>query len=492
MRRFATLFTGLLLLTACSFPFLYDLDRFPIFQWDEARYANNSLEMFLHGDFLNVRMEGEIDTWNFKPPLVLWLQVLCMKVLGPGEWAVRLPSALAGLTIVALMFWFCATVLKSRTAGIMSALFFVASGGFISPHVARSGDLDAVLTFFLFAYALLFIRYLFDKRPPGKTFVLLAILVICAFLCKGIPGFFMLPFLFVISFLHDNWRKVFLHRSLYWSAVTILLAGAGYYWLRELSAPGYWELLKASEFNRFSGKGVEWHRQPFDFYYRNFIELKRFYPLVYFLPLTLSVFWTTQSAQTRRFYLYCLIVATGYFLFISYPPVKLEWYDAPLYPFFALMLGLATTKGVGWLARKANFGKKPPVIFTVSLLLTLLLCATSYRHIHEKIQYAPQKMSVWEIEGTCMKQLRDARPEERQYTVFKQVNHPEHLDQVRFYQKAWGRRFGYRIDVKDNPSQLLANEKVLVCRPEMLDFVRQHFQYETLFETEQGRLLLLK
>lgn len=492
MRRYATLFTGLLLLAVCSFPFLYGLGQFPIFQWDEARYANNSLEIYLYGDFLNVRIEGEIDTWNFKPPLVLWLQVMCMKVLGPGEWAVRLPSALAGLAIVTMIFWFCAAVLKSRSAGVISALYFVAAGGFISPHVARSGDLDAVLAFFLFAYTLLFICYLFNNRPPGKTFALLAILVICAFLCKGIPGFFMLPFLFAISLLHGNWRKVFPHRSLYLSALAVVLASAGYYWLREQAAPGYWELLKASEFNRFTGKGVEWHRQPFDFYYRNFIDLKRFDPLVYFLPLTLLVFWAAQTAQTRKFFLYCLLITSGYFLFISFPPVKLEWYDAPLYPFFAMMLGLATTEGVGWLARKLDFGKKSQFVFAGFLLLTVLFCAKSYRHIWEKIQYAPQKMSVWEIEGTFIRQLRDARPEERQYTVFKQVSHPEHLDQVRFYQKAWGWRFGYRIGIKGDSKQLAPNEKVLVCRPEMLDSVRLYFQYETLFETGQGRLLLLK
>lgn len=492
MRRYATLLTGLLLLAACSIPFFYDLDKFPIFQWDEARYANNSLEMYLHGDYLNVRMGGAVDTWNFKPPLVLWLQALSMKVFGPGEWAVRLPSALAGVCIAGMLFWFCATTLQSRSAGVVSALFFAASGGFAGPHVGRSGDLDAVLALFLFASALLFFRYLFDDRPPGRIFPGLGLLVVCAFLCKGIPGFFFLPFLFIISLLHGNWRKVLPHRSLYLSAIGVVLICAGYYGLRELSHPGYWELLKKSEFNRFTGKGVEWHKQPFDFYYRNFIDLKRFFPLVFFLPLTISVFWTAGSTLVRRTYLYSLIVAAGYFAFISYPPVKLEWYDAPLYPFFALLLGLSVTEGVGWVARKLNVRPMPVTLPGICVLLTLLLCAKSYGDIWQKIRYGPPKMSIWEVEGVFMKQLRGALPEERRYSILKKADHPEHLDQVRFYQKAWGVASGYQIEVKSGWRQLSAGEKVLVCRPELLDSVGRYFPYAILFETEQGRFVQLK
>jgi hypothetical protein len=97
-----------------------------------------------------------------------------------------------------------------------------------------------------------------------------------------------------------------------------------------------------------------------------------------------------------------------------------------------------------------------------------------------------------ELEGTFLRQLRDALPEEQRYTILKKVSHPEHLDQVRFYQKAWGWRSNFQIDIKDDPSQLALNEKVVVCRHELLDLLKQHFQYDVLFETEQGQLLRLK
>ena len=65
---------GGLVIGLVAFFFFYDLGQFPIFQWDEARYANNSIEVLTLGNWFNFTMDGLVDTWNFKPPLVLWLQ----------------------------------------------------------------------------------------------------------------------------------------------------------------------------------------------------------------------------------------------------------------------------------------------------------------------------------------------------------------------------------------------------------------------------------
>ncbi|HNL40546.1 MAG TPA: hypothetical protein PKH43_15450, partial [Saprospiraceae bacterium] len=65
---------GIAVALLAAYPFFHDLGKFPVFQWDEARYANNSVEIVQNGHWLDFRMDGEIDRWNFKPPLVLWLQ----------------------------------------------------------------------------------------------------------------------------------------------------------------------------------------------------------------------------------------------------------------------------------------------------------------------------------------------------------------------------------------------------------------------------------
>ncbi|HOY05334.1 MAG TPA: glycosyltransferase family 39 protein [Saprospiraceae bacterium] len=483
-----TIFTwiaGAVLLAFAILFFCYDLGKFPILQWDEARYVNNSVEIMRNGHWLDFRMDGQIDTWNFKPPLVLWLQVFSMKLWGATEWGVRFPTALAGIGIVLLLFWFGVRVLRSPLAGLVSGLFFLASGGFIGPHMGRTADLDAVQTFFITLYSLVFIRYLLEGGNARRYFALLGTLVVLSFLCKGMPGLLILPYLFIISLLHGNYKKVFPVREVYVFAAMAVLMCAGYYVLRDWSDPGYWQLVKKSEFNRFSGKGVEWHVQPPLFYVENFIASKRYYPLLYLLPFTLAGFAFIRQQPLRRMFLYCWIIVAGYLTFISIPPVKLEWYDAPLYPFFALIFGIAVSEGASRIAERL----KMQAIVPIALALTLAICGSSYRRIWEKIHYAPEKMSDFEWEGVFVRQLQEAHPDWLDYVILKQVKHPEHLDQAKFYQKTFEYRFSAPVTVESDLQKIHAGQKILVSQPALSDSIRTRFPASTVdFETAYGKL----
>lgn len=482
-----TIFTwaaGAALLFFAALFFCYDLGKFPILQWDEARYVNNSVEILQNGHWLDFRMDGQIDTWNFKPPLVLWLQVLSMKWWGATEWGVRFPTVLAGIGIVGVLFWFGVSVLRSSLAGLVAGLFFLASGGFIGPHMGRTADLDAVQTFFITLYSLIFIRYLLDGGSPRKTFAALGLLVVTSFLCKGMPGLLILPYLFVISLLHGNYRKVFFNREVYIFGAMALLLCASYYILRDMNHPGYWELVKKSEFNRFSGKGVEWHVQPPLFYLENFVVSKRYFPLIYLLPLTLGAYFFMDSQRLRRVFTYAWIIVTGYLVFISIPPVKLEWYDAPLYPFFALIFGIAVSEGANRLVRRSRLPALLP-----ALALTLACCYLPWRHIWQKIHYAPEKMSDFEWEGVFIRQLQEAHPDWLDYVILKQVKHPEHLDQVKFYQKTFQQRFGASVQVESEWRNIRSGQRVLVSQPALSDSIRGRFPAATVqFETAYGKL----
>jgi 4-amino-4-deoxy-L-arabinose transferase-like glycosyltransferase len=487
------LFAGLAFVLLAAVPFFYDLGAFPIFQWDEARYVNNALEMRATGDPWIVRMDGAVDTWNFKPPLVLWLQALSMSVFGPTEWAARLPSALAGLGIVALLYWFCYRVLGTLLAGATSTLFFLASWGFLAPHTGRTADLDAVQTFFLVAYALLFLRFLLAGGRAARVFPAMGALVVAAFLCKGLPGFFYLPFLVLIALLPSNFPRLWREPALYASAAGAIALCVAYYAVRAWQDPAYWQLLRASEFNRFSGKGVEWHVQPFGFYRRNFSELQRFYPLVWYLLLTPVAYFAARTARIRRAVLYFAILAAGHFLLISATPVKLQWYDAPLYPLFALLLGLTVSEGLAWLWSRPAFAR-PPAAWRVpvSLALTVVLCLPAYRYIARQVRYTPDKMSDWEYEGVLFRRLREQFPQWRHYTVLRRVSHEEHLDAIKFYRRSYGERFGYAIAVVDDPVSLASGDTVMVCREAdriRLDSARA---YRLLYEEAAGRVVVMQ
>ena len=67
----------------CCFPIFYRLDTLPIRQWDEARNAVSAIEMLQNKNYLIRYFGGQPDYFDVKPPLLIWLQVLTIKIFGP-------------------------------------------------------------------------------------------------------------------------------------------------------------------------------------------------------------------------------------------------------------------------------------------------------------------------------------------------------------------------------------------------------------------------
>ena len=90
--------TGLvILLIIASIPLFLHLHVLPFRLWDESRLASNAYEMHTNGNLIVTYYEGEPEMWNTKPPLVIWMQLIFIKLIGFNELAIRLSSAIAGL-----------------------------------------------------------------------------------------------------------------------------------------------------------------------------------------------------------------------------------------------------------------------------------------------------------------------------------------------------------------------------------------------------------
>src|SRR5208282_943026 len=87
-----------------------------------------------------------------KPPMTYWLVAASMKVFGQNEWAVRLPSALAGISGVWAVFLFGCS-LGGRRAGFWSAVILQSSLLYFA--MARTLTPDVFLTQFV-AWAMFF------------------------------------------------------------------------------------------------------------------------------------------------------------------------------------------------------------------------------------------------------------------------------------------------------------------------------------------------
>jgi 4-amino-4-deoxy-L-arabinose transferase-like glycosyltransferase len=169
---------------------------------DEARYGVSAFEMLHTRSFLVTTYAGQPEYWNLKPPLGYWLMAGSYWLFGRSALAMRLPSALFALAAVALTMAFCKRWCNRRQA-ILAGLLLATAFGFLSHHGARSGDLDACLTF---TFLLLVLQLPRLGESPRRILVLGPILG-CAFLLKSFAILPMIAVAAAYGLATGAWRK---------------------------------------------------------------------------------------------------------------------------------------------------------------------------------------------------------------------------------------------------------------------------------------------
>lgn len=450
--------------------------------WDEATYANNAIDMFISGNYMVVEQLGQVDFYNTKPPFVLWCQVLCMKLFGVNEFAVRLPSAIFGMLTILMVFFFCKLYLKSVFTGLISAIILLTTPGYISNHVVRTGDLDSILVFWLTGGLFIFIKLYIDKAAnKNLNYLLLSICIIAGFLTKGIAGLFFVPAMFIISILFN--RKIYREKALYISAVCIALICLGYYILREYYSPGFLSVIWNTEIMRYGKVVMSWQIQPINYYFQNLLNY-RFVPFIYFLPLVFISYFITNSEN--RILISCLTISiVSYFLLISFPQVKLEWYDAPLFPILAILTGFSFLETGKYLINKIldrlSDLKQVVLIFIVAILLLI----QPYNAILSSTAYPEKNIYELEAEGAYLKYISNSIPDIKNITVFKQEKNSELYDQVLFYKRAFEIKNIMSVKITSS-ADFKSNELVMTCKENEKSIIENLYQTKKLFVRDTG------
>ena len=178
----ATLLAGLALLT-----FFVGLGRPAITDSDEAFYAQAGREMVETGDWVTPRYNGE---YRFeKPVMFYWLVALAYLPAGAGEFAARLPSALAGLGLVLAAFA-CARRWYDEDTALLAGAVTATSFGYIA--VARQALPDLALACFITAATWAAFEALVVPRAAGERrrgwLAAAGVALAAAFLTKGPVG----------------------------------------------------------------------------------------------------------------------------------------------------------------------------------------------------------------------------------------------------------------------------------------------------------------
>src|SRR4051812_8933468 len=120
--------------------FFWLLGAAPLFDVDEGAFSQATLEMFERGDFLTTYLNGE--PRYDKPILVYWLQAAAVALLGPSEWAFRLPSALCATLWAWLTYLFTRRHFDEERALLAAVVLATSLGVFI---IGRAATADALL-----------------------------------------------------------------------------------------------------------------------------------------------------------------------------------------------------------------------------------------------------------------------------------------------------------------------------------------------------------
>lgn len=318
------------------------LDVLTLSIFDESRVAESSYELYKSNDWIVVKWSGIPDVWSTKPPMLNWLQALCIKLFGMSILSVRLPSAIAGaLLLLTIFFFFRKHYPDPLLAYLIPLIFGTSSAFFASDHSFRTADYDAVLTFFSFSACISFFAHIFFFPERKQLIYIPALFFSCAVLTKGAAGLFFGPGLLLYTIISGKTRTLLRNPHFYLATLLFIGIIASYYILRENRAPGYLEAVNNMElFGRYKGDGY-FAKDHVDTWLNIFwLVNDRFRQYYLLIPFSLAIIPFTKDEFLRNILLLSSLLSFSLLGILCTASIKGIWYDLPSLPFLSINAGI--------------------------------------------------------------------------------------------------------------------------------------------------------
>lgn len=370
------IFLGVLLAVSFCF-FLFQLGLQPLYDYDEAHYARVVQETLQSGDPLTLkRFDKE---WFEKPPLLLWLTMGSVKLLGENEFSMRLPVALFGVLAIWGTYLLTYFLTKNYWAALGAGFILLFSG--IFPASGKQLRMDVPL-----ATAIVFAIYSFVRGwEKPKWYLGFWAWIAIGTLLKSAPALFPDPIALIFSIIYRRWDWL---KSIYfWLGVPLFLALAAPWHAYESLKFGsrFWnDYLGYHILQRFSQKVLGGDVTNWD-YLKHLLFLNEpwFFLLLPFLALL--VFY--RAKQATGFRLAWASILSGLFIFLVFAvaKTKLMFYLVPIFPFEAIFVAAAAL-----FIYRVWGGKLKKEIFVVagSLLFSMALVSTSLQLFYFRNPYS--------------------------------------------------------------------------------------------------------
>ena len=366
----------LTLIIGGSFLYIYGAGSYSLWDPWEPKYAQTVIEMRQHGEYITPYYEGQV-RWT-KPIFVYWAMMVPMSIGGDTELMARLPSAVAAVFGLLLLFYVVRRLFDRRT-GMMAACILGTMPQYF--YLARQAMPDMLLTVFLIGALGLFAVGRFDaeKRPwhmrIGYAFVALAVLTkgpVAGAIVVGVCGLFWL-----IEFVprtHLHWRR---GPAALWEMIRFYQVIPGTVIFVLLTAPWYIAMYQKhrQEFvdkaiiyeniERFSTP-IRDHTGTVSYYFSTIFH--GMYPWCGLLPVALCGvlfgFRTINDDLRKRWFFVAWFLAV--FLLFTMAGTKLQHYLLPIAPAVAVLIALVWR---AWFQANMPFWVRPALLISILFLM---------------------------------------------------------------------------------------------------------------------------
>jgi 4-amino-4-deoxy-L-arabinose transferase-like glycosyltransferase len=345
---------------------------------DEPRFARAAVEMVGSGDYLVPTFNGELRP--DKPILIYWLMSVPLRLLGPTELAVRLPSVLGTAAACWLTFLIGRRMFDRRT-GLWAMIILATST--LTFIVGTAATADGTLLAFVTLGFWAFVETVLT-RPRWWLDVVMAVAVGGAQLAKGPVGLAIIV-LSVVTAAVLGRREFHLGRRFWTGFAVAPLTGIGLFLLWAIPA-------NAATGGEFAARGLghhvwnrmltpqEGHGASGGLMYLTTLPVYLlviaigFLPWTFSLPVALGSDAMTATPRSHRAILWGWMLAT--FLLMTLVVTKLPHYILPIFPALALTTAAAIQRRQQAALVQARSERHPvrlAVVFSVAVLLVCLL-----------------------------------------------------------------------------------------------------------------------
>jgi 4-amino-4-deoxy-L-arabinose transferase-like glycosyltransferase len=329
-------------LCLAAFNLAFRVDVRTVQHWDESLYALTAWEMLTSGEWIGTTFLGQLDYYNSKPPLNVWLIAGSFQLFGVNLVALRIPTMVAALATVAVLIWWMRRRFGAAAA-VLSGLVLSTSFAFVQVHGARHANTDALNTLLV----VLVIVALWGARTRPWRLAWLGLLLAAIFLLRGMA--ILLPLAIIVT---DELVMFGIRRRGRWAptaaavALFVLPVGA---WVVARWRIDQWAFLSQLFWYDFVARTV----RPIEehpgsaFFYLGVLQKYHFdwlaasalaailYPVS---RETLRGLWSLRDRLRQPGWL-LLIWAVIALLVPTLVRTKVAWYLHPFYPVFAAAVG---------------------------------------------------------------------------------------------------------------------------------------------------------